>query len=76
VGSEMCIRDRFWIADRKDHAEAWRRYHKLCTLGGSKSFLELVKAAGLANPFDQGTLAPVVAAIKTYLDDFDQSKLV
>lgn len=73
--AQICAH-QFWIADRKDHAEAWRRYHKLCTLGGSKSFLELVKAAGLANPFDQGTLAPVVAAIKTYLDDFDQSKLV
>ena len=73
--AQICAH-QFWLWDRKNHENAWRRYYHICVLGGSKSFLELCEAAGLANPFDEGTLKPVVAGIREYLAGFDQTKLV
>lgn len=62
---------QFWIKDREDHASAWEAYLKLCRLGGSRPFTELVQAAGLKNPFEPGTLAEIAGQVKAYLDSVD-----
>lgn len=49
--------------------EAWMDYLKLCKLGGSKSFLNLVNSANLSNPFDDGTIKKVVDPISTWLNE-------
>jgi len=67
---------QFWLLDRKSHREAWDKYYRLCKLGGSMSFLALLTAVGLKNPFDEGTVKAITTEIKAYLDEFDQSKLV
>lgn len=58
---------QFYLADLKDHNEAFSRYVKLCKLGGTKSFLNLVKDAGLENPFLEETLAKVSNSLKEIL---------
>ena len=36
----------------EDKAAAWQDYLKLCKTGGSRSYLETLRYANLANPFD------------------------
>ncbi len=65
---------QFWKRDREDHEDAWNDYVKLCQVGGSQSFLDLVKYANLRSPFEDGCVASVVGVIKDYLDNVDDSK--
>jgi len=55
---------QFYLASVKDRKEAWQRYIKLCRLGGSRPFLELVSEAGLKNPFVPGTIKAIVEELK------------
>lgn len=48
------------IIDRKN---TWERYVKLCKLGGSKSFVELIDSVGLHNPFKDGGIEFIVKKI-------------
>lgn len=72
--AQVCAH-QFWIKDHKDHEKAWKDYYHLCTLGGSKSFLELLKEANLQNPFNDGTIKAIVGELAAWLNDFDKSKL-
>ncbi len=65
---------QFWKRDRADHADAWSDYVKLCKVGGSKSFLDLVKLSKLKSPFETGCIQSIVGEIKSYLDSIDDSK--
>lgn len=60
---------QFWIRDRENHDEAWSDYVKLCKVGGSQSFLSLVKVAGLHSPFKLGTVEELAGAVGAYLLD-------
>ncbi|MBA4537382.1 M3 family oligoendopeptidase [Bacillus aquiflavi] len=62
---------QFWkrIIDRDQ--EAWTDYVNLCKLGGSKSFTELVKAANLISPFEEGCIKSVVSEIENWLHSVD-----
>jgi M3 family oligoendopeptidase len=66
---------QYWIKSQEDHAKALESYIKLCKLGGSMSFLGLVKAAELKNPFVNGTVKEIVKPIRAYLDAVDDMKL-
>jgi M3 family oligoendopeptidase len=65
---------QFWMRDRHDHRSAWRDYVKLCKAGGSHSFVELVKLAGLRSPFEDGCVASVVGEIRSFLESVDDSR--
>jgi len=67
---------QYWIKDRENHEKAWESYLRLCRAGGSKPFLELLRLAGLDNPFVPGTVAKVAEKLNEFLEGFDQSKLV
>lgn len=64
---------QFWIrrerASRDHSAAAWEDYLRLCRAGGSKAFLELVKLAGLQNPFEPGCIRSVTGPIAKWLED-------
>lgn len=62
---------QYFIRSNKDRKEAWNSYLHLCSLGGSKSFLELVSEAGLDNPFVDGTIVKVTKEIEKTLNEFD-----
>jgi oligoendopeptidase, M3 family len=66
---------QFWIKSQENPEKAWDEYLALCKLGGSKPFFELMKAANLKNPFEQGTIASVIPKIREFLESIDDMKL-
>jgi M3 family oligoendopeptidase len=66
---------QYLIRSLENREEAWNSYIKLCKLGGSKPFLELVKEAGLDNPFVDGTVAKVCDKANEILDAIDDTTL-
>ncbi len=66
---------QFWIKSRENREKAWEEYLNLCRLGGSKPFFELMKAANLKNPFNEGTIASVIPKIREFLDSIDDMKM-
>ncbi|MGI6781754.1 MAG: M3 family oligoendopeptidase [Acholeplasmataceae bacterium] len=66
---------QYWVKDQQDHKSAWDNYVSLCKLGGSYSFLGLLKQVGLENPFVDGTIKRVAKPLKAYLDSIDDTKL-
>ena len=59
---------QFWKRIINEDPQAWTDYLALCHVGGSKSFVELVKVGNLKSPFEDGSVASVIADIKAWLD--------
>ena len=59
---------QFWKRMNSNDDSAWADYLALCNVGGSKSFVELVKLANLKSPFEDGCVESVIADIKAWLD--------
>lgn len=65
---------QFWGNAQKDYQTTWNQYYALCQLGGSKSFVGLLNAAKLDNPFKEGNIKNTMEPIKAYLDGMDDTK--
>ena len=61
----------FWAMIRKDLRDAWTHYMAYTKQGGSRTFTDLLKNAGLESPFDENCLRSVCAEAEKALDDFD-----
>ena len=61
----------FWAMIQKDEADAWEHYMAYVKQGGSRTFTELLKHAGLKTPFEEECLRTVCEAAKKWLDGFD-----
>ena len=61
----------FWARLQEDPKAAWDTYLKYCRLGGTMVFTDLLKEAGLGDPFDEETLKRVCAAADKYLSEYD-----
>ena len=68
--AQVCALE-FYLDSLDNKKDAWERYVKLCNLGGSMSFLELINEVGIHNPFIDGSLKnisdrllPVIKNIK------------
>ncbi|OCA85632.1 oligoendopeptidase F [Bacillus sp. FJAT-27225] len=66
---------QFWKKSQENMEAAWKDYLHLCSLGGSQSFLGLVKEAGLISPFEDGCVQSVVGVIENWLESVDDKKL-
>ncbi|MCV4232342.1 M3 family oligoendopeptidase [Virgibacillus sp. LDC1] len=66
---------QFWKRMHEDQSAAWADYLHLCRQGGSKSFTELVKVAGLISPFEDGCVTSVIGSIEAWLDSVDDAAL-
>lgn len=67
---------QFWKRTQVDHdEEAWQDYLRICNLGGTKSFLQIVEAANLQSPFKEGALEATIAATADYLNSIDDNSL-
>jgi M3 family oligoendopeptidase len=66
---------QFWKRSRENQEEAWADYVKLCQLGGSMSFTNLVKEANLISPFENGCVESVVGEIEAWLNSVEDQKL-
>ena len=72
--AQVCAH-QFFVKDMENHENAWKDYYHLCRLGGSKTFLELLKEANLENPFEDGSVTKTMNTLKQWIDNFDKSKL-
>ena len=61
----------FWAEIQKDIHAAWEQYYRYTKLAGTKTFTELLAAAGLPSPFDEDTLRGVCEKAAKWLDGFD-----
>lgn len=69
---------QFWSKSIKNetgnYEEAWNDYVKICKLGGSKSFLELLKEANLESPFNEDVIKKLAEEVDEYLESIDDMK--
>ena len=63
----------FWAMLQKDPKDAWEHYMAYTVQGGSRTFTELLKNAGLDSPFEESCLSGVCAAAEQWLDAYDLS---
>ncbi len=66
---------QFWKKDQDNHEQAWEEYLRLCNVGGTMSFVNLVKYANLISPFEDGCVSSVTGEIDKYLENIDDKKL-
>jgi len=59
---------QFWKNADESREKTWKAYVDLCSLGGSKSFLELVEAAGLDSPFEEKAFISLTKHIDDWLN--------
>lgn len=58
---------QFWVRSRTDWEAAVRDYIAICKVGGSKTFLDIVKTGNLISPFDEQSLTVVANEAKQWL---------
>ncbi|MBU3742857.1 MAG: M3 family oligoendopeptidase, partial [Candidatus Kapabacteria bacterium] len=59
---------QFWQASQVDRAEAFKDYLHICDIGGSQSFVQIVRSGNLRSPFETGCLDSIVADVKQWLE--------
>lgn len=64
---------QFYLRMRKDRTAAWNDYMKLCSLGGSLGYFDLLKEADLKNPFEEETIKEVAAGITEVLREIEKT---
>ncbi|MDO4835134.1 MAG: M3 family oligoendopeptidase [Clostridia bacterium] len=63
----------FWAMIQKDRANAWKYYMAYTVQGGSRTFVDLLKHAGLKTPFDEACLKEVCETATKWLENFDMT---
>ncbi len=66
---------QFWARIRKDLKKAWETYMAYTVQGGSRTFTELLKNAGLDTPFEEKCLKGVCEEADSFLKSFDLSSI-
>lgn len=59
----------FWVIMQKDRPQAWERYMRLLSKGGTMTFGELVQTADLTSPFEASALQTVAQAAEEWLSE-------
>ena len=72
--AEICAM-QFWKRSHDQDPNAFKDYLHLCSLGGTKSFVELVKEANLKSPFEEGTIASIITTVSDYLKSINDQNL-
>ncbi|MBQ5535643.1 MAG: M3 family oligoendopeptidase [Oscillospiraceae bacterium] len=62
---------QFWAMIQRDPEDAWKHYMAYTKQGGSRTFVELLKHAGLKTPFDEECLKEVCESATKWLNAFD-----
>lgn len=66
---------QFWAKIQDDLQDAWRYYMAYTTQGGSRTFTELLKHAGLESPFEESCLRGVCEKARLWLENYDLTGL-
>jgi len=64
---------QFWALLEQDRTVAWEKYMAYTCQGGSRTFTQLLKNAGLDTPFDEQCLRSVCQRASQWLDGYDLS---
>lgn len=59
---------QIWSKSRKNMDEALKDYIRICEIGGSKTFLEIVKAGNMHSPFEPECLDEVIEEAEQWLE--------
>ena len=62
---------QFWARIRADQKDAWAHYMAYTRQGGSRTFTDLLKNAGLDSPFEESCLRGVCETASKALGEFD-----
>ena len=65
---------QFLVEMTRNREKAWKKYIKLCKMGGKYPFVHLLQKAHLRNPFEDGNVAKVIRPLRKILKGFDTSK--
>lgn len=60
---------QIWMEALKDRKKAWKKYLDLVKLGGTKTFVDLMKSAGLQTPFEDGSLKKIAGPVRKWLEE-------
>lgn len=60
---------QFWIASMADRQDAWTRYLAFTDRGGTATFEELVRGAGLKVPYEDGCIREIGQAIGKWIEE-------
>ena len=66
---------QFWKNIREDKEKTWEKYLDICKVGGTKSFLEIVKIGDLKSPFEDGCVEDVIKTIKQWIESINDMNL-
>lgn len=66
---------QFLVEMTKNKEKAWKKYVRLCKLGGRYPFVSLLEKAHLRNPFEDGNIHKVMLPLKRILKSFDLTKI-
>ncbi|MDQ0214843.1 M3 family oligoendopeptidase [Oikeobacillus pervagus] len=66
---------QFWKRSLENRKEAWKDYVRICEIGGSLSFTEIVKKAHLISPFEEGCVKTVMEPIRKWLGNVEDGSL-
>ncbi|MCX6140044.1 MAG: M3 family oligoendopeptidase [Candidatus Kapabacteria bacterium] len=66
---------QYWKWAEHDRPAAFSSYLKICDVGGSQAFLDIVKTGGLTSPFATGCLKDIVDYAYTWLGEHYSSEL-
>lgn len=61
----------FWALLQEDRKKAWDKYMAYTVQGGTRTFTDLLKNAGLDSPFDENTLKSVCEKAEKWLRRYD-----
>ena len=67
---------QFWALIQADRKDAWDHYMAYTRQGGSRTFTDLLKNAGLETPFEESCLRGVCERASAWLDGFDLTGIV
>lgn len=62
---------QFWKRSNDDRKDAWKDYLRLCKVGGTKSFLDLVNYSNLKSPFEDGCISSTINPVNEWLDSIN-----
>jgi len=62
---------QFWKKMQEDRENAWADYLRICQVGGTKSFLEIVELGNLKSPFEEGTVEEIIPVISGWLKEHE-----
>jgi len=66
---------QFFVEMQKNREKAWKKYVRLCKLGGRYPYVTLLGKAHLKCPFEEGSIHKIMMPLKRILKSFDLSKI-